>query len=92
MARAIIGSGNQISMNLVRLTIPSPAFAWRLGGGHASGTRHCHGNNKHQRSHPTFPRSRKYRRQFLTARESTMENIPQFKANAACSTGDRWND
>jgi hypothetical protein len=30
-ARACIGSGTQISMNLVRLTIPSPAFALLRG-------------------------------------------------------------
>ena len=40
-----------------------------LGSGHASGTHHCHSNNKYQGSHPTFLRT-EYRRQFLTAGES----------------------
>ena len=40
-----------------------------LGGGHASGTHHCHSNNKYQGSHSTFLRP-EYRRQFLTAGES----------------------
>ena len=52
-----------------------------LGGGHASGTHHCHSNNKYQGSHPTFLRT-EYRRQFLTAGES-LEAREVFGPNRA---------